>query len=307
MLRRAVSRLLQSALVLLAVYTLTFLMVVAAPGNPFQRSTGRALPAVVEQGLRQRYGMDSNLRFYFDYLARVLRGDLGLSLEYRNWTCNQIIADALPVSVTVGLAAIVIATLAGVALGVAAAVFKDRWPDRIALTLAAFGVSVPAFVTGSLLLILFSVIWPVFPAGRWESPIDVLRPALTLSLLPLAYIARLTRSSMLEALRADYIRTARAKGLSERAVILRHALPNALLPVLSYVGPAAAWTMTGSFVVERVFNVPGLGVHFVNGVLNRDQMLVLAIVLVYATMIVAFNMLVDIAYAWLDPRIAEAK
>jgi len=296
-------RLIQSLVVLWAIYTVTFLMVVAVPGNPFQREGGRALPPMVEAGLRQRYGMDSNLRFYFDYLRRLVRGDLGVSLEYRNWTCNQIIADALPVSMTVGGLAVCIAAVAGLALGVAGGVWRGGVIDRVAMGLTAIGVSVPAFVTGAILLVALSVVVPLLPAGRWESPADLWRPALTLSLLPMAYIARLTRLGMIDAMASDFVRTARAKGLPERGVVFRHALPNALLPVLSYLGPAAAWAMTGSFVVERVFNIPGLGVHFVNAVLNRDQMLILAVVLVYSTIIVAFNALVDVAYAWVDPRV----
>ena len=303
-LRAGFGRLAQSLMVLAAVYSLTFVMVVVAPGNPFQREGGRTMPPAIEAALRQRYGMQDNLTFYFNYLGRVLHGDLGVSLEYRNWTCNQIIADALPVSMTVGATAILLATLMGVGMGAASAVWRGGWLDRLGLLLTAIGVSVPAFVIGALLLVIFSVTWPVLPAGRWSGLADVWRPALTLSMLPTAYIARLTRLGMIEAMASDYVRTARAKGLRERDVVLRHALPNALLPVVSYLGPAAAWAMTGSFVVERVFNVPGLGVHFVNGVLNRDQMLVLAVVLVYSTMIVLFNALADAACAWIDPRVA---
>jgi oligopeptide transport system permease protein len=247
--------------------------------------------------------MEDNLGFYFRYLGGVLQGDLGQSLQYESWTCNEIIADSLPVSVTVGGAAILIALAGGLLLGTLGAVYRGSWIDSVATAVAVIGISVPTFVIGAALLVLFSVTWPILPAGTWERPVDLVRPALALSLVPMAYITRLTRLGLIDVMGADFIRTARAKGLSERQVILRHALPNALLPVLSYLGPATAAAMTGSFVVERVFNVPGLGVHFVNSVLNRDQMLILATVLVYSTMIVAFNLVVDLAYRLLDPRV----
>lgn len=305
--RRLVSRGVQTAIVLWAIYTLTFLMVVAAPGNPFQREGGRALPPGLEAALRERYGMQSNFTFYFDYLGRVLHGDLGVSLEYRNWTCNQIIGDALPVSAAIGSLALVFAVVGGVGLGVSGARRPGGAMDHVALGVSSLAVSVPAFVTAALLLIGFSVAWPVLPVGEWGGLANLWRPALTVSLLPLAYICRLTRNGMAEALAADFVRTARAKGLPERTVLLRHALPAALLPVLSYLGPAAAWAMTGSFVVEKVFNVPGLGLHFVNAVLNRDQMLLLAVVLVSSAILVVFNAAADLAYSWVDPRIsAEA-
>ena len=206
----------------------------------------------------------------------------------------------------VGGAAILIALAGGLLLGTAGAVYRRTWIDYFSLAVAVIGISVPTFVIGAVLLVLFSVTWRLLPVGTWESPIDLLRPALALSLVPMAYITRLTRLGMIEIMSSDYIRTARAKGLSPARVIFRHALPNAFLPVLSYLGPATASAMTGSFVVERVFNVPGLGVHFVNSVLNRDQMLILATVLVYSSLIVAMNLLVDIAYRLLDPRMAEA-
>jgi oligopeptide transport system permease protein len=303
LIRRIISRTLQVPLILWAIYTVTFLMVVAAPGNPFQREGGRQLPPAVEESLRRRYGMEDNLSFYFRYLGRVVRGDFGDSLQYDNWSCNEIIAAGLPVSAAIGLAAMLLALVGGLVLGVLGAVRRHGWVDYLSLAVAILGVSVPTFVVGALLLIIFSVTIPILPAGSWQSPIDVLRPALALSLIPMAYITRLTRLGMIEVLRSDYIRTARAKGLSESNVIWRHALRNAVLPVVSYLGPATAMAMTGSFVVERVFNVPGLGIHFVNSVLNRDQMLILSVVLVYSALIIVFNLLIDIAYVLLDPRI----
>ncbi len=306
MIRRVLVRTLQVPFILLAVYTLTFLLVVGVPGNPFEQGAGRALSPVVEQGLRQRYGMEDNVRFYLRYLGRAIRGDLGQSLYYDNWTCNEIIAAGLPVSAMIGLSALLLAVAGGVGLGTLGAVHRGGPADVLALGLSVVGVCVPAFVTGAVLLVLFSVAIPVLPVGTWGSATDVLRPAAALSLVPMAYIARLTRLGMIEALASDYVRTARAKGLPERTVVLRHALRNALLPVVQYLGPAAASAMTGSFVVERVFNVPGLGVHFVNSVLNRDQMLILATVLVYAALIVFLNLACDVVSTLLDPRAATA-
>lgn len=301
--RRLLSRLLQVPLVLFVIYTLTFVMVVAVPGNPFQREGSRTLPPLLEQALRQRYGMDNNWTFYCRYLGRLLHGDFGDSLQYENWSCNEIIAASLPVSAAIGLTAVSIAFVVGVGLGTLAALRRGGPLDYAALGLAVFSISVPAFVIGAALLILFSVVFPILPVGTWGSPLDLLRPAVTLSLVPMAYILRLTRLSMTEVLDSDYIRTARAKGLRESAVVWRHALRNALLPVMSYLGPATAAAMTGSFVVERVFNVPGLGIHFVNGVLNRDQMLILATVLVYSALLVLLNLVVDLLNGWIDPRI----
>lgn len=303
MLNRIARRALQIPLVLLAIYTVTFVMVVSVPGNPFQREGGRALPPVLEQALRQRYGMENNWTFYWRYLGRVVRGDLGESLQYDNWSCNEIIAASLPVSAAIGLAAILMALVLGTLLGATAAVRRGRLLDLAATGVAVLGVSTPAFVVAAVLLIGFSVTVPVLSAGTWDSPLDLLRPAAALALAPVAYILRLTRQSMAEVLESDFIRTARAKGLSQSAVIWRHALRNGLLPTLSYLGPATAAAMTGSFVVERVFNVPGLGMHFVNSVLNRDQMLILATVLVYSTLLVVFNVLIDFAYGLIDPRI----
>lgn len=303
MLNRITRRALQVPIVLLAIYTVTFVMVVSVPGNPFQREGSRALPPMLEQALRQRYGMENNWTFYWRYLGRVLQGDLGESLQYDNWSCSEIIAAGLPVSAAIGLAAILIALVFGTLLGAIAALHRGRLVDLVATSIAVLGVSTPAFVIAAVLLIGFSVTVPVLSAGTWDSPLDLLRPAVALALAPLAYILRLTRQSMAEVLVSDFIRTARAKGLSQAAVIWRHALRNGLLPTLSYLGPAAAAAMTGSFIVERVFNVPGLGTHFVNSVLNRDQMLILATVLVYSTMLVVFNLLVDLAYGLIDPRI----
>lgn len=240
-----------------------------------------------------------------DALARDLRVfDLGPSLHYRDQHVNDIIAASLPVSVAVGALAIVIALALGLSAGVLGAAKPNSVLDHSTLALSLVGISVPTFVVGTLLLYVFSVWLRWFPVGAWSGPTDALLPAFTLSLPFAAYIARLTRLGMIEALASDYVRTARAKGLSETQVLFKHALKNAFLPVLSYLGPATAMAMTGSFVVERVFNVPGLGQHFVNAVQNKDLFLIIGVVLIFSTMLVLLNLAVDVLYRWVDPRIA---
>jgi oligopeptide transport system permease protein len=275
--------------------------------------------------MRARYNLDTFWTFYWSYLdgATGLRWareqltdgpraagdsrpvfDLGPSLRYRDQTVNGIIAEALPVSITLGASAILIAALFGVAAGVIGAARPGSAADHLTLGISLVGISLPGFVTGTALLLVFAVWLRWFPVGEWGTLRSLPLPALTLSLPFMAYIARLTRMGMIEQLSADYIRTARAKGVSERRVLLVHALKNACLPVVSYLGPATAYAMTGSFVVERVFSVPGMGQHFVDAVQNKDLFLIIGVVLVYATMLVLFNLAVDLLYRWIDPRIA---
>lgn len=303
MVRFLIYRALQSLLVLAAVYTVTFWMLMATPGEPFIGDKKRP-PEAVLKVLREQYLIDKPARAYVQYAWRMVsRGDLGPTIAYENWTVREVIADALPVSMTLGGAALFMALWLGVMAGTLGAVCKGRWQDQLLTLATLLGVSLPSFVIGSLLLMLFAVCWPIFPVGGWGSWGQLFLPALSLAVFYLAYIARLTRSSVLDVLRADFVRSARAKGLSERSVILSHVLRNASLPVLSYLGPAAATVLTGSFVVEKVFAIPGLGTHFVNACLNQDIPLVLGAVMVYTTLIVVFNLLVDIAYVFADPRI----
>lgn len=297
-------RLLQAPIILLVIYSVTFLLAWALPGSAVLRDEGRAPPPEVLAAMEARYDLNNSLAFYVGYLRRVVTEfDFGPSLRYADWSVNEILAGALPVSITLGAAAIAIAVLLGATVGVAGARRPGSWLDGAALSLALIGVSLPTFVIGTALLLIFPVGLGWGRVGGWGRPTDILLPAFTLSLPFAAYIARLTRMGMIEALDSDYVRTARAKGLSERQILLRHALPNAFLPVLSYLGPAAAAAMTGSFVVEKVFNIPGVGQHFVNAVLNKDLFLLMGIVLVYATILIAMNLLVDVLYRWVDPRI----
>jgi len=229
--------------------------------------------------------------------------DLGPSLQYRDQSVNEIIRGALPVSVTIGAGAMVIALAIGLTAGVVGAVKPNSAADLATLSLALVGISLPSFVIGTGLLLVFAVWLEWLPVAEWGKGRDMVLPMLTLSLPFAAYIARLTRMGMIDTLSADFIRTARAKGLPEGRVLLKHALKNAFLPVLSYLGPAAALAMTGSFIVERVFTVPGMGQHFVNAVQNKDLFLIIGVVLIFATMLIVFNLAVDVLYRWVDPRI----
>lgn len=300
---RIISRLLQGIVVIWVIYTATFLLVMILPGNPLE-GEGRRMSPVIQQALLERYGMDDNWVFYGNYLKGMLQLDFGESLFYKDWTCNQIIAHSLPVSVALGAWALALALVLGVTFGVLGAVYRYSVIDYATLFIAIVGISVPSFVIGAALLIVFGIMLAWAPVGGWGTLSHVWLPGLALSLPFMAYIARLTRLGMLDVLSSDYVRTARAKGCSGRTVIWKHALKNAFLPVLSFLGPAAAYVMTGSFVVEKVFNIPGMGTHFVQSVLNKDQMLILAVVMVLSGMIVVFNLLVDIAYSWFDPRIS---
>lgn len=306
MTRLVLGRLLQAPLVLLAVYTITFVLAWALPGSAVMNDEGKRPPPEVIAAMEARYNLHDPAAFYVGYLRGVVtRLDFGPSLRYTDWTVNDILAGSLPVSVILGLAAILIALLIGLAAGVIGAWKPGSALDWAATLFALVGISTPAFVIGAGLLLLLPVTLGIGRVASWGRPQDILLPALTLSLPFAASIARLTRMGMLEALQADYVRTARAKGLPERTVVLKHALKNAFLPVLSYLGPASAAAMTGSFVVEKVFNVPGLGQHFVSAVLNKDLFLIMGVVLVYAAMLIGFNLAVDVLYRWVDPRIGR--
>jgi oligopeptide transport system permease protein len=297
-------RLLQFPLILAVIYLLTFLLVWVAPGDPFAGE--KNMDPVVVRTLKQRFHADSAWQFLAWYPTNVLtRGDFGWSMQYREWSVNDIIWTTLPVSITLGLFSLTLAVLLGVGVGTLAAVRRGGVLDWTSLSITLIGISLPSFVTAAVLLLLAANV-RVFPVGGWGHFSDIVLPGLALSLAPMAYIARLTRVAMLDVLGSDFVRTARAKGLSKSMVVWKHCLRNAFLPVLSFLGPAAATTLTGSFVVEKVFNIPGLGQHFVNSVLNRDRTLILGVVMVYSVFLLAFNLLVDVAYAWVDPRIDVA-
>jgi oligopeptide transport system permease protein len=294
-------RIAQFPLIRAVIYLLTFLLAWVAPGNPFANE--KNMDPTVVANLEERFHARSAWQFLAWYPYNIIRhGDFGPSMQYREWSVNDIIGMSLPVSVTLGLFSLVIALIVGVTVGAIAAVKRGGIADWTSLSIALIGISLPSFVMAALLL-MFAAWSKILPAGGWGSFSNLILPGLALSLIPMAYIVRLTRVSMLDTLGADYVRTARAKGLSKSVVIWKHCLRNAFLPVLSYLGPAAAFALTGSFVVEKVFQVPGLGQHFVNSVLNRDRTLILGVVMVYSAFLLTFNLLVDVAYAWVDPRI----
>jgi len=293
-------RVLQFPLILAVIYLLTFALAWWAPGNPFANE--RKLDPLVEAELKRRFHAETPWGFLTHHGAEVAtKFNFGPSMAYPERTVNELIAEALPVSLTLGLFAMMIAVPVGVGIGVMSAVRRGGLIDWVGLSVALVGICVPSFVIASLLLGV--AVWFKFPVGGWGTFWHMLLPGLALSLLPMAYITRLTRVSMLDTLGADFVRTARAKGLGRPTVIWKHCLRNAFLPVLSYLGPAAAGTLVGSFVVEKVFTIPGLGQHFVNAVQNRDRTLILGVVIVESILLLTFNLLVDIAYAWVDPRI----
>jgi len=288
-----------------AIATLTFLLVHAAPGGPFQAE--KDIPPAAKAQLLQRYGLDQPLRVqYGRFLANAVRLDFGPSYKFPSRQVKEIIAEAFPVSLELGLWALLVAIAIGVPVGVVAAVRQNTAIDTAAMGFALAGVSVPNFVLGPLLVLFFSLSLFLLPPALWQGPASRVLPVLTLSTAYVAYIARLTRAGMLEVLRQDFVRTARAKGLSEGAVITRHALRLGILPVVSYIGPAAARIVMGSVVVEKIFAIPGLGRHLVNAAFNRDYTLVMGIVLFYAAFLMVLNLLVDIAYTRLDPRVELA-
>jgi oligopeptide transport system permease protein len=288
--------------VLFCVVTITFFLIRLAPGGPFDRE--RKVPKAIEQQLLAKYKLDGPLTSqYGDYLKDLLHGDLRLSTKYRNRTVNELLAQTLPVTITLGLAAFVIATIGGVWLGCLAAVRHNTAVDTGAMLAAMFAISIPTFVSGPLLILIFGLKLGWLPVGGWGGWRNLVLPALTLAGPYVAYIARLMRSSMLEVLGADFIRTARAKGLGETRIIYKHAVKIAILPVVSFLGPLAANLLTGSMVVETIFNIPGAGGFFVNSIQNRDGFLLGGVVIVYCSMLVVLNLVVDVGYTWLDKRI----
>jgi oligopeptide transport system permease protein len=304
-------RLLQFPLILAIIYLVTFLMVWVVPGDPFQNSD-RAMDPQTVQRLKEQYNMDTWYNFLLHYPVRlVTEGDFGPSLHQRQFTINELIRDRWPVSIVLGLVALVIAVSVGLVVGTLSAVYRDGIVDWVATTLTLVGISVPAFVTAAVLLLLFVGRFQWFElsgsgANAGLSLSQLVLPALALSLAPMAYIVRLQRVSMLDVLGADFVRTARAKGLAKPWVVIKHCLRNAFLPVLSYLGPAAALTLTGSFVVERVFGLNGLGQTFVDSVTNRDQTMILALVMIYSSLVLLMNLIVDLLYGVIDPRIDVA-
>src|SRR5580658_2507294 len=304
MLRYILHRVLQSIPTLLLIVTIAFVLLHAAPGGPF--AADKAMLPEIQRSIEARYHLDEPLwRQYLRYLDDLAHGDLGPSFQYRNTSVNQIIAGGFPVDLTIGLSAIAVALLVGIPIGLNAAWRRHTLWDRIPMALAVAGISVPVFVIAPLLVLIFAVQLHWLPAGDWVrgSPSHLLLPVLALAFPYIAYVARIVRGSALEVLNTGYIRTARAKGLPAHRILVHHALRPSLVAVVSFLGPTTAGVITISIVVETVFGLPGIGRFFVTGALNRDYTLVLGITILYGALIIFFNLLADLCYAWIDPRV----
>jgi oligopeptide transport system permease protein len=289
------------------IVTLSFFMMRLAPGGPF--SSEKEVPPAVLENLLKKYHLDESLpRQYLRFLGDVLRGDLGPSFTNKDFTVNDLIAQSLPNSIILGLTSLAFALIAGVAVGIISALRQNSALDYGSMSVAVMGISIPLFVAGPVLMLIFAVKLKWLPTSGWitgrNGMVTLILPAFTLSMPYFAYIARLSRASIVETLRSDYIRTARAKGLSMPVIMVKHVLKGALLPVVSYLGPACAGIVTGSVVVESIFLVPGLGTFFVRSALNRDYTLIMGTIIVYSCILVAMNFIVDIIYGLLDPRIS---
>jgi len=278
----------------------------AIPGGPFKKE--KALPPAVQRNIEERYKLNDPLwKQYTDYLRNLVRGDLGPSFKYLGRSVNDIIRDGFPVSATLGAWAILFALVIGVPAGIISALNQNKWQDNVVMAIAIIGVSVPNFVIATLLMYVFGVKLRWLPVAMWGTPKHVILPMIALAGFPAAFFARLMRSSTLDVLSQDYIRTARAKGLSWYAVVVKHVVKNAILPVVTYLGPLIAGILTGSFVVENIFAIPGLGRYYVTSIYNRDYTTIMGVTIFYSVFLVLLNFLVDITYGWIDPRIKLVK
>jgi oligopeptide transport system permease protein len=286
----------------LLVVSVTWLLIRLAPGNFY---TGeKKLPPAIEENIKKKYGLDKSMgEQYLMMIKNVISGDFGDSLKYQGQSVNEIIRRHLPYSATIGILAYLLALIIGLTAGILAALKQNSLLDYTSMAIAMLGISIPNFVLGPILVIVFALGLYILPPARWGGISNLVLPVVTLSAIYAAYIARLTRAGMLEVLRSDFIRTARAKGLDEKTVLLRHALRGGIIPVVSFTGPALAHLLAGTVVVEKIFAIPGLGNIFIQSVLNRDEPLILGIVAFLSISIMVFNLLVDISYGFLDPRI----
>ena len=295
-------RLLQGIFVLLAIYAVTFFLVAATPGSPF--SSERAIRPEILAQIEAFYGYDKPVgERFLTSLNNVLHGEFGPSAVYANRTVTEIIAESFPVSLKLGSISLLVALLLGVPAGILAAVKRNTWLDYLPMSTAMAGICLPTFVMGPLLALVFGLILQLLPVAGWFGPEFVILPAATLGLYYAAYFARLTRGGMLEMLNQDFVRTARAKGVPETTIVWKHCLKGGLIPAITFLGPALAGIISGSFVVETIFQVPGLGQWFVRGALNRDDFLILGLTILFASLIVVMNLVVDILQVMLNPRL----
>lgn len=303
MARFVIKRILSGLLAIFVLVTITFFLMHLIPGGPFNAEKVNAHTLAL---MEARYGFDRPVYVqYFDYMKNLVRGDLGISVKKIGYTVNEIIADKFPVSLRLGLVALILSLLIGVPLGMLSAVKRDRITDRLIMFITSIGYSVPGFVVGALLLYFLGIRWQLLPTMRLDTPLHYIMPAAALAFSPLSYITRLTRSGLLDVIDQDYIKTARAKGLTRLVVIGKHALRNSIIPVITYMGPLTANTIVGGFVVERIFSVPGLGAYFISSITNRDYPMIMGTTIFYAAILILANMLVDIAYGIVDPRIKK--
>ncbi len=301
MLAFTLKRLLSAIPTLLLVIATAFFLIRIAPGGPFDSE--RNLPADIRANIERSYHLDQPLVQQFgNYLQGIIKGDFGPSYHYLDRDVSELIAESFPVSLQLGLAALALSLMVGIGAGTLAALHQHRLADHALMGLAMTGISIPNFVLAPLLVLIFAVHLHWLPAGGWGGLSGMVLPTIALALPQVAYIARLTRASLLDVLGSDFLRTARAKGLTESQAVMRHAMKPTLLPVVSYLGPATAALLTGSVVIEQIFQIPGLGRYFVTGALNRDYTLVMGVVIFYGTLIILMNLVVDLLYAWLDPR-----
>lgn len=299
-------RLIMSIVTLWAIVTITFVLMHSVPGNPFAQE-GK-MPASVYENLQKKYGLDKpKSEQYVIYLKNLLKGDFGESMKSRVETVNDMIGRGFPVSAYLGFEALLIALIFGPALGALAALYQNKWPDYLSMIVAIIGISVPSFIMGTVFIqfVARNVSW--LPIGGWGTFSHTLLPAFALALMPLAYTARLMRSSMLEVLGQDYIKTAKSKGISKSAVILKHAVRNAILPIISVLGTLVSNLLVGSFVIEKIFGIPGLGLFFVKSIVSRDYTLIMGTTIFYSIILIAMLFFVDIAYMFIDPRIRLTK
>jgi oligopeptide transport system permease protein len=297
-----IRRLLGLVVTLWAVFTISFLLMHAVPGGPY--SNERNLPPEIEENIKEKYRLNlSPWEQYTELLRDMLHGDMGLSQRLLDFTVNDVIKQGLPVSACLGILALTFAITLGLTAGITSALYRGSAADVALMSLATVGIALPSFVIGGLSILLFVFTIPIFPAAGWGTIRQLVLPAICLGSVYAAEVARIARTGMLDALSQDFVRTARAKGLSELVVALRHALPTALLPVVSFLGPAVAGILTGSVVVERIFAIPGLGWHFVQSALQRDYTVAMGLVLLYTLLLYTMNFIVDLSYGILDPRV----
>jgi oligopeptide transport system permease protein len=288
--------------VLFVVSGLTFILMHAVPGGPWARE--KAVPAATVERLNQKYGLDEPIYVqYITWAGNLVQGNLGPSYKYQDRTVNDIVSDGIWTTVQLGLQAFLLAVIVGIPLGIIAALGHNRWPDYLSTGISVVGIAMPSFVLALMLVVLFAVTLRWFPTGGWKGPETWVLPTIALAGFPIAVIARYTRASMLEVTRKDYIRTAQSKGLGDRAVVLRHMIRNALIPVVTILGPTLAFLVTGSFIIESIFGIPGIGRYYVTAIAQKDYGVLMAMTILYAFAVAFLNLVVDVLYAYIDPRI----